>query len=780
MAKQADMFIETNPWIIRERGWHADKNQVAESLFSLANEYQGVRGYAEEGVLGAESLLGVYFNGIYDYAKTAEPPYKGIVDKTHFMVNSVNWLWTQIEIDGKKIAMGETVNESTEGTVSGFVRELDLRTGVLCRCYSFVLSDGRTFNFCFERFLDRSDVRIGWQRVSVEYAATGTADSLLSAAVSLSLGLDFDVWQTTRKAQFWTITGRSADDTVAQISAVTQTSRQSVTSTGKITVYSPDGGRTACVTPFETETRVGQTVSCTLQPGQKLVVEKCVENSSTGAVSGSGLAVSGSFTEAVQRQKEYWNGVWSRSDIELEGDPVQQQGIRFCIFQMQQTYSGVDGRNNIGAKGLTGEAYNGHAFWDTETCCFPFYLLSNMQAARNLLEYRYTTLPQAKERARMLDCRGACYPIATLNGEEGCNLWQHASLQFQPTSAVSYAIAQYYTYSGDRDFLFGHGIEMLIECARCLYSRGAWNQDHTGFGLYGVMGPDEFHMMENNNFYTNFMVQKSFEYTLQTLELMKRESPEAYEKVLSVTGFTAEEAEDLQKAAEKMILLYNRRTKRFEQHEGYFGLPHINVNDIPVTDFPLYSNWSYDRIYRTDMVKQPDVLMAMYLYPSLFTAKQLEANYRYYESRTIHESSLSPAVHSALACRLGDMKDASRFFGFATRLDLDNYNRNTAEGLHITSIAMAWTNIVLGFGGVSCEPLSSCCRTLSLAPVIPDAWTSYRFSLVFAGVGVQVAVTKETVTVTRLEGTDSLELSVYGRRFVLSDRPVTVKLGGRK
>ncbi|MCQ2981698.1 MAG: family 65 glycosyl hydrolase [Treponemataceae bacterium] len=765
MAKQADMFIETDPWIIREKGWHADKNQVAESLFSLANEYQGVRGYAEEGVLGAECLLGVYFNGIYDYAKTAEPPYKGIVDKTHFMVNSVNWLWTQIEIDGKQISMSDSVTDS--------VRELDLRTGLFRRCYSVVLSEGRTFNLSFERFLDRSDVRLGWQRITVAYAGSGA-----ESQVTLSCGLDFDVWQTTRKAQFWTVTDRhsEAEPATAGIAAVTSISRQTVTSKSRISVSAP-GETTAAVIPFSEEKRVGHTVHAVLQPGQRLVIEKQVSNSHG---SEDATLSSDTFAAALARQKVYWDGVWSRSDIELEGDPVQQQGIRFCIFQMQQTYSGVDGRNNIGAKGLTGEAYNGHAFWDTETCCFPFYLFSNMQAAKNLLEYRYTTLPQAKERARMLDCRGACYPIATLNGEEGCNLWQHASLQFQPTSAVAYAIAQYYTYSGDRSFLFGHGIEMLIECSRCLYSRGSWNQDHTGFGLYGVMGPDEFHMMENNNFYTNFMVQKTFNYTLQTLEQMKQTAPDRYDAVVQATGFSADEAGELQRASDKMILLYDPATELFEQQEGYFGLPHINVNEIPVTDFPLYSNWSYDRIYRTDMVKQPDVLMAMYLYPSLFTKNQLEANYRYYESRTIHESSLSPAVHSALACRLGDMNDAERFFGFATRLDLDNYNRNTSEGLHITSIAMTWTNIVLGFGGVSCEPQNTCCQTLSLAPVIPDGWKSYRFSLVFAGVGVQVTVTKETVTVTRREGTGSLELSLYGSHFVLDESPVTVPQGGRK
>ena len=442
------------------------------------------------------------------------------------------------------------------------------------------------------------------------------------------------------------------------------------------------------------------------------------------------------FDRLLAENREHWAAFWERSDVEIEGDELNQQGIRYCLFQLHQTYRGLDGHHNIGAKGLTGEAYSGQAFWDSETYCLPYYLYNDRQAAKSLLMFRYNTLPEARARAKELDCKGACYPIATINGAESCNLWQHASLQMQPSTAVAFAIGKYAEVTGDEEFLFHEGIEMLTEISRYVVSRGGWNQDHSGFGFWGVMGPDEFHMMVNNDYYTNYMGGKTLRLTLDTLNRM--ENPEKWA--------TAEERKEWQEISDH-IICHETAEGVFEQHDGFFTMPHTDIHAIPVTDFPLYDHWSYDRIYRTDMIKQPAVLMAMFLYPEDYTDAQVAANYDYYEPRCIHESSLSPSVHAILAERLGRDKAAADFFSFSTRLDLDNYNRNTREGLHTTSIAAAWVTIVYGFGGLTTENGSIC-----IAPRLPEGWDSYTFRFLSGDGAVKAAVTKDGCRLTRLSG----------------------------
>jgi maltose phosphorylase len=442
------------------------------------------------------------------------------------------------------------------------------------------------------------------------------------------------------------------------------------------------------------------------------------------------------YAETLKKNRDYWENFWAKSDITIEGDPDTQQGIRFCIFQMQQTYRGVIDGANIGAKGLTGEAYNGNAFWDTETYCLPFYLFSNPAAAKALIDFRYKTLPQALERAKELDCIGACYPVATIDGTESCTLWQHASLQFQPTTAVAYAIWHYVTVTGDTAFLHAQGGEMLVQICRFLASRGQWSPGGK-FGYYAVMGPDEFQMMVNNNAYTNYMAKRTFEFTLKVLVSMDP----------TPLGCTLTEQNEWRHMASEMLIPYDPTSLLYEEHVGFFNLPHIDIDTIPVEDFPLYYHWSYDRIYRNDMIKQPDVLMFMFLYSQSFSLTEKRANYDYYEPRCIHESSLSPSVHSIFASELGRPQEAFDFFHFATRIDLDNYNRNAGDGIHTTSIAAAWMNIVYGFGGMRSDG-----EMLSFAPSIPAHWKGYSFQVTYRGSLLRVEVSQDAARIRVIDG----------------------------
>jgi maltose phosphorylase len=573
--------------------------------------------------------------------------------------------------------------------------------------------------------------------------------------------------------------GRSGDaDRITAIMAETLTTGHRLFS--GFVLQSPAELRTSLV---ERDKFIGQSFSLPLTQGEKIHYTKlavnCTDNGSSKA--GDGLwnegmklaAAAGDLNEAevFSAQSAYWNEIWETSDILIEGDPENQQGIRFCIFQLYQTYHGDHPGYNIGAKGLTGEAYRGLAFWDTESYCLPFYMFNNPKAARSLLEFRYRTLPEAIQRAKDVDCEGACYPIATIDGTESCDLWQHSNLQLHVGTAVSYGIWHYVKNTGDREFLYSKGAEMLIQISRFYATRGQWGARSGEYGYFGVMGPDEFQLMVNNNCYINLMAKKLFEYTLETVADMQAEVPDAFAELAAKTALLEEELTDWANKAEHMRIPEDPDSGVYEEHDGFFDMPHIDIHSIPVTEFPLYSNWSYDRLYRYDMIKQPDVLMFMFLYNGQFSREAKLANYEYYEPRCIHESSLSPSIHSILASEIGKHEEAYQFFEFATRLDLDNYNRNTCEGLHTTSIAAAWMNIVYGFGGMRSDG-----ERLSFRPTLPERWTSYSFQVLYEGALLKLEITKDSVRIQAASG-GSAEIIVYGQQIKVGADVIELPLG---
>lgn len=759
MAKVADLYYQLDPWKIVEKGFDKSRNEVSEAIFALGNEYMGIRGYFEEGFSG-NSLLGSYFNGIYENSpEENRVQYKGIVKRSHFMVNAVDWLKTEIIIDGQRLDLNHD-------NISEYYRELDLRSGLLTRSFQINTKTNKEVFFKFERFLDMEQAQWGYQKISA-YTKSGTVD------LELILGADFNSEHVSQGQNFWQEVKKDTVGETTGIIGETLTTKQKIFSgfclknnqslSSEVVTRDKFIGRKFNVklnsdNYFEVEKYVTNIVSKTPVATEKLWQE---------GIHDSQIQQQFSYEQIKSNQKIYWEKIWEKYDITINGDELNQQGIRFCIFQLQQTYHGQNPTNNIGAKGLTGESYGGLAFWDTETCCLPFYLLNNLAAAKNLLEFRYETLSKARLRARELDCEGACYPIATLNGHEASDLWQHASLQFQPSTGVAYGIFHYMNLSQDIEFLYGHGIEMLIEICRFLASRGDFSP--TGeFGFFGVMGPDEFQMMVNHNGYTNYMAKKTFEYTLQTLKEIIRTNPVRIGELTSELLLTQEEQILWKKCADKTLMLV-REDGVIEQHDGFFKLPHVDIQKIPITDFPLYHHWSYDRIYRNDMIKQPDVLMFQFLYNQDFSFESKKVNYEFYEPKTIHESSLSPSIHSILAAELGKNNDAYDFFGFATRMDLDNYNRNTREGLHTTSIAAAWMNIVYGFGGVRTDgPI------LLLNPTIPAGWQDYAFKITYKNALIAVKVTQEKVSLTKVTGPD-VKIKLYDNTVTLDDKVYEVE-----
>ncbi|MFD2411048.1 glycoside hydrolase family 65 protein [Paenibacillus rhizoplanae] len=761
MAKVADPYLKVDPWAITEEGFDPERNRTSESIFSLGNEYMGVRGYADEGYSG-DSLPGSYFNGLNEQMEVGNH-YKGIIRSLRYMVNAVDWLHTRISVDGEPLDLAHS-------RIEKYTRRLDFRTGTYTREFIWLLADGKKLKLRFTRLVSMTTSHLGMQEIS--FTALN-----FTGKVDICTGLDFGMVHEEHGQSMWKEQRSGEEGAVTAIMASTLTTGNQLFS--GFVLKSSQALHTELV---EDDRYIGRQFSLMLAEGEpasftKLVVNVTDSDASRAAdrlwTKGMELAAAADRLEeeeVLADQAAYWSGIWATSDIRIEGDPENQQGIRFCIFQLYQTYHGDHPGYNIGAKGLTGEAYRGLAFWDTESYCLPFYLFNNPKAARSLLEFRYKTLPQALQRGKDVDCAGAFYPIATIDGTESCDLWQHSNLQLHVGTAVSYGIWHYVNNTGDREFLYSKGAEMLIQISRFYASRGQWGQRSGEYGYFGVMGPDEFQLMVNNNCYINLMAQKLFEYTLETVALMKAEAPEEYAAVIADTALREEELADWDHKRTHMKIPFDPGSGIYEEHDGFFDMPHLDIHSIPVSEFPLYANWSYDRLYRYDMIKQPDVLMFLFLYNGQFSREAKLANYEYYEPRCIHESSLSPSIHSILASELGKPEEAYRFFEFATRLDLDNYNRNTREGLHTTSIAAAWMNIVYGFGGMRSD--GDC---LSFRPVLPKQWTAYSFQVMCRGVLLGITVNAESVCFRAVNG-GSVEVLIYDQRVTVDEAGIELPL----
>lgn len=439
---------------------------------------------------------------------------------------------------------------------------------------------------------------------------------------------------------------------------------------------------------------------------------------------------------------------WEHCDVEIEGDPAAQQGIRYSMFQLLGTYGGKDPWLNIGAKGLTGEVYQGRTFWDTESYCFPFYLLTQPETAEKLLEFRYRGLDAARARARELNYPGAVYPFTTLDGTEDTEVNELSLTEVHINAIIPYVIFLHAKVTGGDDYLFEKGIDMLVEQCRFWTARAAWIPYRNGYGINAVTGPDEWAAIANNNFYTNSLAAWVLENTADTLERIKAGAPEQLDEAACRLNLREDEPAVWRKIAAGMLLPREETLGIYPQDDSFLSRdPMLRTDLDPERDIPLDRKWAPERIARVRLAKQPDVLLLMFLLRDRFSRKDKEANYRFYEPLTAHGSSLSPAVHSILACDIGDRRQAYDYYLWASRLDLDNRNRNTEEGLHISSLAATWLNVVCGFGG-----LDYTSGILRLSPDLPDAWESLAFRLRYRGSTLRFTVFPDRVTCTVLDG----------------------------
>ncbi len=535
-----------------------------------------------------------------------------------------------------------------------------------------------------------------------------------------------------------------------------------------------DNVKTACeIEIIEKEKLVGNIVKLNLIKNEKLTIFKYVANVTsrdfkideltTIAIQKLEKAYSKGFSKLAKEQANAWEEKWKASDIIIKGDLAAQQAIRFNIFQLNQTYTGEDARLNIGPKGFTGEKYGGGTYWDTEAYCLPFYLsTADQKISRNLLIYRYKQLEKAKENARKLGYKkGALYPMVTMNGEECHNEWEITFEEIHRNGAIAYAIYNYVNYTGDKEYLNRYGIEVLAELSRFWEERVNYSETKGKYVILGVTGPNEYENNVNNNWYTNRIAVWTMEYTIEVLSNIKNQDINKYEDLVKKLNITASEISTWLDIVENMFYPKDEKLGIFLQQDGYMDKEQILAKDLPNENRPLHKKWSWDRILRSCFIKQADVLQGLYFLQHLYDLETIRKNYEFYEPRTVHESSLSPCIHSILASKLNMRGKAYEMYLQTSRLDIDNYNDDTEDGCHITSMAGTWMSIVEGFGGLKVKN-----DVLTLDPSMPDKWELFSFKIRYRGFLIKVKIAESSIEITN-ESIKELQIIVKNQQYII-------------
>ena len=745
----------SDEWKIIEPGFDPDTNRFSESIFSLGNEHMGRRGFFEEGYSG-DSLQGTYIAGIFYPDKTRVGWWKnGYPEFFAKVVNSTNWIAIDLELDGTKLDLARC-------RVSDFRRELDMKEGRLTRSFICHSEDGKDTAIVFTRFLSMADNNLACISATIKPLN-------YSGKIMLAPGLDGNVTNEDSNygEKFW----EEVDKAVAQDSAILlmKTKKSGYIQATAFGVRTFLDGREIFPEKAlqQNEEKVGYRMAITVEAGQKLELQKFVAVCTSRdydvhelrnvTLDKLRLACEKGWASLYREHTEEMARKWEESDVVIEGDPLAQQGIRYNIFQLNQTYAGKDPRLNIGPKGFTGEKYGGSTYWDTEAFCFPFYLYTNQTVARNLLYYRYLHLERAKENARKLGLRGALYPMVTMDGQECHNEWEITFEEIHRNGAIAYAVYNYTNYTGDNSYLFQYGIEVLVEISRFWTDRATYNPQKDRYMILGVTGPNEYENNVNNNWYTNTMAAWTLEYTLQACREIEAADPGRYREVVSKSGIAVDEFSKWRDIVTKMYYPFLEESGVFEQNDLYRDKEQVLVKDLDPAELPINKHWSWDRILRSCFIKQADVIQGIYFLPERFDQDCMRRNFDYYEPRTVHESSLSASIHSVVASWIGYKTKAYELYLRTARLDLDNYNDDTDDGVHITSMAGSWAAIVQGFAGALVRD-----DTLCLNPYVPDQWQGYSFMISFRGRKLKIRVTQEELHIEQLGG-EPLLLNVSGR-----------------
>ena len=764
-------YIVPAPWAVIEEGFEKERVKSSESLFSIGNGAMGQRANFEEEYSG-KTFQGSYIGGVYYPDKTRVGWWKnGYPEYFAKVLNAPSWIGVKVKVDG------ESLDLNTVKSVSKFRRELNMKEGWLGRSFEAELQNGTQLKVQSKRFLSLEHDELG----AINYEVTPlNKDVSISYEPYLDSGITNE--DTNWDDKFWNTLEVEEDGNKAFISAHTMKTFFYVC-TAMANTFTVDGKEISLTLKTnKTDTYIGHVYETDIREGETFAIQKYAgyitsfnhdkEKLKQAAEAVLDVALEAGFDSLLSKQKEDWAAIWAMADIVIEGDVKAQQGIRFNIFQLNQTYLGKDARLNIGPKGFTGEKYGGSTYWDTEAYCLPFYMATkDQEVARNLLTYRYNHLEKAIENAEKLGFKNgaALYPMVTMNGEECHNEWEITFEEIHRNGAMIFAIRDYVNYTGDYSYIPEKGLEVMIAVARFWKQRATWSAKKEQYVILGVTGPNEYENNVNNNFYTNYLAKWCLSYAAEHTKKVAKEFGSDYKRIAEVTGVSNEELNSWIEISDKMYLPYSQEEGVYLQQDGFLDKELVTVADLDKAERPINQKWSWDRILRSPYIKQADTLQGFYVFEDHFSEEELKKHFDFYEPFTVHESSLSPCVHAIQAAKLGQMDQAYEFYLRTSRLDLDDYNKEVHEGLHITSMAGTWMSVVEGFGGMRIKD-----DMLSFSPRMPKAWEGFSFKLNFRNQILKVAVAKNKYTFS-LDGGDDLDILVDGKQIrVTSDEAVEV------
>ena len=757
-------FLKTDEWNVIEESFHADNLRAFESIFSLGNGRLGQRGNFEE-TYSSDTLQGSYLAGISYLDKTRVGWWKnGYPNYFTRIPNAPNWSGIIVRLIDEELDLALW-------DVDSFERRLDMKEGISYRDFQVTSPKGHKLKVHVEHITSMANQNL----CIIKYSVTSVN---YEGKISLVPYINGDVKHETSNfnEKMWNILRAETTSEYACLWTQTRHEDSQVCSCMTYQLFKNSKEITGNPIKIEKEKMTGFSIGADVKPGERVTLIKYTAVLSSlyydrqllvdEAVSESKKAKAIGWDALVNEHKKVWEDIWNETDVIIDGDPEAQQGIRFNIFQLNQTYRGDDPRLNIGSKGFTGEKYGGNTYWNTELCCVPFFLLSNPKdVARNLLLYRYNHLPKAIENAKKIGFSGgaALYPMVTINGDECHNEWEITFEEIHRNSIIAYAIMLYTTMTGNKEYVAHYGLEVLIAISRFWSQRVSFSQPKQKYVILGVTGPNEYENNVDNNWYTNYSCIQCLNVTLEYLEMIALEYPDEYARIRRKTSFDKEETYRWKEIIDNMYMPEDKELGIFVQHDGYLDKELKTVQDIPTNERPINQHWSWDRILRSCYIKQSDVLLGLYLYYTNFDKEFIRRNFDFYEPRTVHESSLSPYLHSILASRVGYVDKAYNLFLHATRLDLDDYNNELEQGLHITSMAGGWLAIVRGFAGMQVlEGL------MSFSPTIPQKWNSYTFKINFRERTLQLCINKRNIEVKLIKG-PSLKIKVYEKEYILEE-----------
>ncbi len=755
-------YLKLDEWNIIEEGFIKENVTSSESIFSIGNGRMGQRANFEEKYSG-ETLPGNYIAGVYYPDKTRVGWWKnGYPEYFAKVLNAANWIGINININGEELDLAKAVK------VDDFRRVLNMHEGWLSRSFDAQLNNGNAISIHSKRFLSIVDDDLG----AIRYAIKAIN---FSGDITITPYVDVDVKNEDANydEKFWNEVSQNANRTEAIVTAKTKKTGFVVTTGMRYEVWK--NGEKLDLNPSDAirEKYAESTVTINVQEGDEIVIYKFATNVSSfnhnekelESVAHAELdkAVSKHFDVMLDEHKNAWAAKWEESDITIEGDVAAQQAIRFNIFQMNQTYTGEDERLNIGPKGFTGEKYGGSTYWDTEAYCLPFYLATaDKHVARNLLLYRYKQLGRAIENAEKLGFNNgaALFPMVTMNGEECHNEWEITFEEIHRNGAIAFAVYNYIRYTADKEYLVDFGLELLIGISRFWSQRSTYSTNLNKYVILGVTGPNEYENNVDNNWYTNNLAAWCLNYTMESVEYVKGKDTNKFKQLIERINFNEDETSRWKDVADNMHFPESKELNVFLQQDNYLNKEQTLVKDLDVSQRPINQKWSWDRILRSPFIKQADTLQGIYLFEENYDLDTIQRNFKFYEERTVHESSLSPCVHTILAAKLNDMEKAYELYLRTSRLDLDDYNVEVAEGLHITSMAGTWMAIVQGFGGLRVYN-----DNVYLSPRLPKDWSSYSFKITFRGNVLKVKALDGKVEVENQSNND-VELYIFDKKHL--------------